>query len=50
LKALIRYEPYAHVVEYLVIVDPMEVPNRDEFDSSNFFDSKYYMIGGNNST
>ena len=41
LKALIRYNPYAHVVDYLVLVDPMEVPSRDEFDRSKCFDYKY---------
>jgi hypothetical protein len=34
LKALIRYNPYAHVVDYLVLVDPMEVTTREEFDRS----------------
>jgi hypothetical protein len=32
LKALIRYNPYSHVFDYLVLVDPMEVTRRDEFD------------------
>jgi hypothetical protein len=50
LKALIRYNPYAHVVDYLVLVDPMEVPTREEFDRSKCFDYKYYVIGGNHST
>jgi len=44
LKELIRYNPYAHVVDYLVHVDPMEVPSRDEFDKSKCFDCKYYVI------
>jgi hypothetical protein len=47
LKALIRYNPYAYVVNYLVLVDPKEVPNRVEFDRSKCFDYKYYVIGGN---
>jgi hypothetical protein len=47
LKALIRYNPYAHVVEYLVLIDPMEVPTREEFDRSKCFDYKYYVIVGN---
>ena len=47
LKALIRYNPYAHVVDYLVLVDPIEVPRRKEFDRSKYFDDKYYVIGGN---
>jgi hypothetical protein len=29
LKALIRYNPYAHMVDYLVLVDRMEVPTRE---------------------
>jgi hypothetical protein len=29
LKTLIRYNPYAHVADYLVLVDPMEVPTRE---------------------
>jgi hypothetical protein len=49
-KALIRYNPYARVVDYLVLVDPMEVPTREEFDRSKYFDCKYYVIGGNYST
>ena len=49
LKALIRYIPYSHVVDYLVLVDPMEVPTREEFDRSKCFDYKYYVIGGNHS-
>ena len=38
LKALIRYNRYAHVVDYLVLLDPMEVPTREEFDRSKCFD------------
>ena len=38
LKALIRYNSYAHVVDYLVLVDPMEIPRREEFDRSKCFD------------
>jgi hypothetical protein len=49
LKALIRYNPYAHVVEYLVLVDSMEVPRMDEFDRSKYFVYKYYVIRGNHS-
>jgi hypothetical protein len=49
LKALIRYNPYAHVVDYLLLVDPMEFHSMDEFDKSKFFDYKYYVIGGNHS-
>jgi hypothetical protein len=49
LKALIRYNPYAHVVYYLVLVDPMEVTRMEEFDTSKCFDCKYNVIGGNHS-
>ena len=49
LKALIRHNPYAHVVDYLVLVDPMEVPTKDAFDRSKCFKYKYYVIGGNHS-
>lgn len=37
------------MVDYLVLVDPMEVPSRDEFDRSKRFEYKYYVIGGNHS-
>jgi hypothetical protein len=47
LKKLISYNPYTHVVDYLVLVDLMEVPTREEFYSSKCFDYKYYVIGGN---
>jgi hypothetical protein len=29
LKELIRCNPYAHVVDYIVLVDPMDVPTRE---------------------
>jgi hypothetical protein len=41
------YNPYAHVVDYLVLVDPIEVLRCDDFDRSKCFDYKYYVIGGN---
>jgi hypothetical protein len=50
LKALIRYNPCSHVVDYLFLVDPMEVLTREEFDRSKCFDYKYYVIGGNHFT
>jgi hypothetical protein len=50
LKALIRYNPHAHVVDYLVLVDPVEVLMREEFDRSIFFYYKFYVIGENHST
>jgi hypothetical protein len=46
-EALIRYNPYAHVVENLVLVDQMEFPRKEEFYRSKKFDYKYYVIGGN---
>ena len=47
LKAFIMYNAYAHVVDYLVLVDPMEVPTSEEFDRSKCFECKYYLIRGN---
>ena len=49
LKALMRHNPYAHVIDYLVLVDPKDVPSRDEFDSTRCFHYKYYVLGGNHS-
>jgi len=49
LKTLMRYNPYAHVVDCLVLVDPKEVPARHAFNRSKCFDYKYYVIGGNHS-
>ena len=37
LKSLMRYNPYAHVVDCLVLVDPKNVPTRDEFDQTRSF-------------
>jgi len=31
LKALIRYNPYSHVVDYVILVDPVQVPNKEAF-------------------
>ena len=36
LKALMRFNPYSHVVDYLVLVDLKDVPIRDAFDESRF--------------
>ena len=49
LKALMRLNPYAHVVDYRVLVDPKDVPDRDAFDESRCFDYNYYVLGGNHS-
>ena len=32
LKILMRYNPYAHVVNYVFLVDLVQVPNKEEFD------------------
>ena len=40
-----RINPYAHVVDYLVLVDPKDVPVRDAFDESRCFDYNYYVLG-----
>ena len=46
LKALMRLNRYAHVVEYVVLVDPEEdIPVINEFDESRCFDYKYYVLG-----
>ena len=37
LKALMRLNIYAHMVEYLVLVDPKYVHVRDAFDESRCF-------------
>ena len=36
-KALMMHNPYAHVVNYLVLVDPKYVPDKDAFDESTCF-------------
>ena len=41
-----RFNPHAHVFDYLVLVDPKDVPVRDEFDESRCFDYNYYVSGG----
>ena len=35
LKTLFRFNPYAHVVDYVVLVDPRQVPNKQAFDKKN---------------
>ena len=49
LEAFIRHNPYTRVVDYLVLVDPMEVPTMDALDRSICFEYKYYVIGANHS-
>ena len=41
LKALIRHNPFANVVAYLVLPYPMKVPTKDAFDRSKCFEYKY---------
>ena len=43
LKSLMRIDTYAHVVDYLVLVDPKDVPIRNAFDESRCFDYNYYV-------
>jgi len=38
LKALMRYNPYAHMVDYVLLVDLIQVPNKEAFDKSKFFE------------
>ena len=45
-----RQNPYAHAVDYLLLVDLKDVSTRDEFDQKRSFDYKYYVIGGIHST
>lgn len=41
LKMFIKYNPYAHVIDYWALADPAKVPNKEAFDISNSF---YYSI------
>jgi len=45
LKALMRLNPYAHVVDYVVLIEMEDIPVRNEFDESRCFDYKYYVLG-----
>ena len=47
LKTLFKFNPYAHVVDYVVLVDPCQVPKKQAFDKTKCFDYKYYVIGWN---
>jgi len=47
LETLMRYNPYAHVVDYVLLVDPIQVPNKEAFDKLKFSQYKYYVLGGN---
>lgn len=48
LKTLFMYNPDAHV-DYVVLVDQNQVPNKEAFDRTQCFDYRYYVIGGNHS-
>ena len=50
LKALMRLNPYAHVVDYVVLLEMEDIPVRNEFDESRCCDYNYYVFGGNHST
>jgi len=47
LKTFMRYNPYAHVINYVLLVDPVQVPNKKAFDKSKCFEYNYYVLGGN---
>ena len=49
LKALMRHNPYAHVVDYIFLVDPKDVSTRDEFDRTKSFNYNNNFLGGNHS-
>ena len=49
LKILMRYNPYVDVVDYGLLVDPIQVPNKETFDKSKCFEYKYYVPRGNHS-
>jgi len=38
-----------YVVDYVVLFDPNQIPNKEAFDRTQCFDYKYYVIGGNHS-
>ena len=41
-----RYNPYAHVVDYVLLV-PIQVPNKETFERSKCFEYKYCVLGAN---
>ena len=49
LKTFMRYNPYAHVVSYVLLVEPVQVPNKGAVDKSKCFEYNYYVLGGNHS-
>jgi len=38
LRTLMRYNPYAHVVNYVFLIDPFQIPNKEAFDKSKCFE------------
>jgi len=42
-----RYNPYVHVVSYVLLVDPLQVPEKEAFDKSKCFEYNYYAFGWN---
>lgn len=38
LKTFMKYNPYAHVVDYVLLVDPVQFPNKEAFDKSKCFE------------
>ena len=49
LKALMRLNRYAHVVDYVVLVDLKDVLVRDSFGEPKCFYHNYYVLRGNHS-
>ena len=43
LKALMRLNPYAHVVDYVVLLEMEDIPIINAFDESRCFDCNYYV-------
>ena len=44
-----RLNRYAHVVDYVVLLDTEDIPIRNAFDESRYFGYNYYVLGGNHS-
>lgn len=37
LKSLMRYKPYPHAVNYVILLDSIQVPNKEAFEKSKCF-------------
>lgn len=48
-NTLMKHNPYAHVVNYVLLVNPVQVPNKEAFDKSKCFEYNCYVLGGNHS-